>query len=456
MKKIKLGVDLLPLTLNLYGSFDYATLYGTSGFHTSLLPNNYRADSIFKNLNRIGDKKYKALINKQISWDDGCYVSNEEILYSIYYVSGGLITGHLKESGSAIYFQVESYSDLFLLSNHNAVVRSCSSHKHRNSGSFVLDEYCGKQLVFTRKSIKYPFQVTLKKYNLLDTNDALIEGEIDITPPLGTLIPVANTCGIKAFTKYVAGIEISENRYINTFQVSNFALRSRYANFTYGTYDFLEDNFVVLPLDIVKILWVDFSPNYELLKIINDIYHAYTGTAVKTKEIVYNRCIKELPQRRTPSCGALNSVEAMIWVNRVEKLEKGWYEYDPVNHALGKRNLPVSIDWGALAYGQRPFLTSAVTLILYHRSKLFSWKYTDPSAYEAIYAEVGAVIMALSLQAAEIGISVMPTNALQTLNLDKIFPPADYPLKYPLFAVALGHKDHSDNFDYSGDIMRSL
>jgi SagB-type dehydrogenase family enzyme len=162
------------------------------------------------------------------------------------------------------------------------------------------------------------------------------------------------------------------------------------------------------------------------------------------------------PLRLTPSCGALNSVGAMVLARRVDGLAPGWYDYDPIDHALCEVDLPVDIPWDHFTYGQRPFMTSAATIALYHRTSLFGWKYQDSSAYDAVCAEAGAVVQAMAVQCAEFGVSVTPTNALRTANLDSLFPVDRYDESYPLFMVAMGYPDPDDDADYSPEILEGL
>lgn len=159
------------------------------------------------------------------------------------------------------------------------------------------------------------------------------------------------------------------------------------------------------------------------------------------------------PRRMTPSCGALSSVGAMILARRVDDLPSGWYQYDAIDHALCATDLPAEVPWEKLTYGQRPFISSAAVIALYHRPSLFGWKYQDSSAYDAVYTEAGTVIQAMAVQCAEFGVAVTPTNALRAPILDSIFPVEKYDEVMPLFLVAAGYPDPYDDADYSPEIL---
>ena len=79
---------------------------------------------------------------------------------------------------------------------------------------------------------------------------------------------------------------------------------------------------------------------------------------------------------RYPSIGGLNSIQVGIIVNRVDGLEKGFYVYDPVGHALtlkDRGDMRLAIQ--EVTFESEWLFHAPIMLVLMHDENKVSWKY---------------------------------------------------------------------------------
>ncbi|MFV4913879.1 SagB/ThcOx family dehydrogenase [Microbacterium lacticum] len=113
--------------------------------------------------------------------------------------------------------------------------------------------------------------------------------------------------------------------------------------------------------------------------------------------------VKDMPLFRYPTIGGLNSVDVGIIVNRVDGLERGFYIYDPIGHALTLRDrgdmrlvvqdVTFEAEW--------LFHAPAIVTVIHNQDKV-SWKYKT-RALRFSHVDLGALTQNFYLVATATG-----------------------------------------------------
>jgi SagB-type dehydrogenase family enzyme len=136
--------------------------------------------------------------------------------------------------------------------------------------------------------------------------------------------------------------------------------------------------------------------------------------------------------RTVPSAGALYPIETYILVNRVEKIMRGLYHYNIIDHSLEELRLgDLGTELSDAALGQQMVALAPLVFIwsaVFERSK---WKYRQ-RAFRYVYLDAGIIGENLALSATGIGLGSCQIGAFfddevnQILGIDGIAESAIY------------------------------
>lgn len=162
------------------------------------------------------------------------------------------------------------------------------------------------------------------------------------------------------------------------------------------------------------------------------------------------------PLRNTASFGGLNSVIPIIWANRINELDKGWYEYSGSLHALSKLDFKSLKKEKYIFSDQMAFKESSFLIFLVHKTKRSSWKYNDSSTYDASLIEAGQLVQNLVFNGNRKGISFVQTNSINYNLLYQYIPEYFINQNPILIVIAGGIYDNSRVDDYSPKALKIL
>lgn len=155
-----------------------------------------------------------------------------------------------------------------------------------------------------------------------------------------------------------------------------------------------------------------------------------------------------LPLKMTPSGGARNPYEAYVWVQNVERLERGLYHYAAAAHALTRVNDVPNFPPQDLVQVQDWADAMPAMILLVAVLERTAWKYMEPNAYRVVLIEAGHIAQNIMLAATENRLTCCPTAALvhgriaEMLKLEKI-------THTPLYALTIGHPGANLDKTYS-------
>jgi SagB-type dehydrogenase family enzyme len=143
-----------------------------------------------------------------------------------------------------------------------------------------------------------------------------------------------------------------------------------------------------------------------------------------------------LASRPFPSPGARHPLEIYVAVGRCRGLDRGFYHYDPADHALERIASETSDAMlEATQVGDRP---AQVLLVLTARFARTSWKY-ETHAYSLILQEIGVLLQTLHLGATALDLA----SCMVDRNLAPAFERATglaFHVESPLAALTLGSR----------------
>jgi SagB-type dehydrogenase family enzyme len=140
-----------------------------------------------------------------------------------------------------------------------------------------------------------------------------------------------------------------------------------------------------------------------------------------------------LALKTSPSGGARHSLEAYVWVRRVDQVPSGLYHYRPGGHAITRledRAEPGSVT--AWLPAQPGYEDAAIVVALSSELARVAWRYRSARAYRVVLIECGHLAQTFCLVATALGLAPFCTAALADtviegdLGLDGRTQPAMY------------------------------
>ena len=140
-----------------------------------------------------------------------------------------------------------------------------------------------------------------------------------------------------------------------------------------------------------------------------------------------------LAMKTSPSGGARHSLEAYVWVRRVDSLSPGFYHYRPGEHAITRlddRVAPGAVT--AWLPAQPGYDDAAIVVVLSSELARVAWRYRSARAYRVVLIECGHLAQTFCLVATALGLAPFCTAALadtvieRDLGLDGETQPAMY------------------------------
>ena len=140
-----------------------------------------------------------------------------------------------------------------------------------------------------------------------------------------------------------------------------------------------------------------------------------------------------LALKTSPSGGARHSLEAYVWVRRVERIPAGLYHYRPGAHVLTRlddRDRPEAVT--AWLPAQPGYEDAAIVVVLSSELARVAWRYRSARAYRVVLIECGHLAQTFCLVATALGLGPFCTAALadtaieRDLGLDGRMQPAMY------------------------------
>jgi SagB-type dehydrogenase family enzyme len=144
----------------------------------------------------------------------------------------------------------------------------------------------------------------------------------------------------------------------------------------------------------------------------------------------------ELPVKTSPSGGARNPYELVVYARRVAGLAPGFYHYSGTEHTLGlvSRDTP---SVGELLAGQPWFDHASAVVLLVAYFERTMWKYPHPTGYRVVLIEAGHIAQNIILTATALGLASAPTCALSDSAVSRAARLASITTS-AVYAVALG------------------
>lgn len=133
--------------------------------------------------------------------------------------------------------------------------------------------------------------------------------------------------------------------------------------------------------------------------------------ASKGLDRAYQR--RDVPRRVFPSAGGLQSMDIHVLVNNVAGLERGHYEYDPLDHSLvlaeaGDFRVPVV----EASFATNWLMHAQVVIAIVGNYERVAWKY-GTRGYRYMAMDAGVACGQLYLAAASLGLAVNAVAAFQ-------------------------------------------
>jgi SagB-type dehydrogenase family enzyme len=139
----------------------------------------------------------------------------------------------------------------------------------------------------------------------------------------------------------------------------------------------------------------------------------------------------------TPSGGARNPYDAVVYVRKVSSLNPGLYRYSPFSHSLINSShgvLPSIVD---ILGGQAWAADAAAVVFLVAQFERTMWKYPHPGAYRVVIIEAGHIAQNMVLAATKNQIKSVTTAAINDELAEKAFAISSI-RQSVCYAVALG------------------
>jgi SagB-type dehydrogenase family enzyme len=139
----------------------------------------------------------------------------------------------------------------------------------------------------------------------------------------------------------------------------------------------------------------------------------------------------------TPSGGARNPYDAVVYVREVSSLSPGLYRYSPFSHSLIKFSngvLPSIVD---ILGGQAWADDAAAVVFLIAQFERTMWKYPHPGAYRVVMMEAGHIAQNMVLVATKNQVKSVTTAAINDELAEKTFAISSI-TQSVCYAVALG------------------
>ncbi len=128
---------------------------------------------------------------------------------------------------------------------------------------------------------------------------------------------------------------------------------------------------------------------------------------------------EHLPVKMTPSGGARNPFDAIVYACRVEGLAPGFHRYLPESHALAPLPSPDIPPIETLLGDQAWFARAGAVILLTATFRRSMWKYPHPGALRVVLIEAGHIAQNILLCAAHHGLAAVPTCAVSDLPLEE-------------------------------------
>jgi SagB-type dehydrogenase family enzyme len=153
-----------------------------------------------------------------------------------------------------------------------------------------------------------------------------------------------------------------------------------------------------------------------------------------------NEIFGRVPLKTTPSAGAANPYEALVYVRAVEGLEPGIYHYSALEHNLA-RVIDGPLPPASTFLAEQVWVdgSAAIIILVAHLERTMQ-AYGHPGNYRAVLVEAGHVAQNMTLAATAHGISATPTGCVTSTTLDP-FLGLDPITHGAAIAVALGYPD---------------
>ncbi len=147
-------------------------------------------------------------------------------------------------------------------------------------------------------------------------------------------------------------------------------------------------------------------------------------------------------RRSSPSAGGLHSVEAYVFISRVEGLEEGMYLYDSKKHQLHLIKLAkFEQDLERAMSNQRFLHGSAFSVLTVADLRLVAYKYNHSRTYILPYLDNGHLMQTALLTATALNLQTWISAAVCSEFMVKSFDLKDYQIPLCLLSVGHGYKD---------------
>lgn len=143
------------------------------------------------------------------------------------------------------------------------------------------------------------------------------------------------------------------------------------------------------------------------------------------------------PLKMTPSGGARNPYDTIVYVRAVTSLNPGLYRYSPFTHSLikfGNGYIPSIVD---ILAGQTWAEDAAVIIFLIAQFERTMWKYPHPGAYRVVMIEAGHIAQNIVLAATKNNVKSVTTAAINDELAEEKFRITNI-TQSVCYAVALG------------------
>lgn len=172
-----------------------------------------------------------------------------------------------------------------------------------------------------------------------------------------------------------------------------------------------------------------FKKSYVTLEELSEILLNSVGMRKESLTQEYS-----LPKRKYPTAGGLNSIEIVVYIQRVKGVEKGYYLFDPYNEKLKKINISLEIS-KILAYNDNiKTENSSFSILLFSNLEAGLIKY-GVRAYRYSLIEAGHIAQNILLCATLFNMGGICIGAYREYKI-KIFK--EWNLEY---AVMMGKND---------------
>lgn len=148
---------------------------------------------------------------------------------------------------------------------------------------------------------------------------------------------------------------------------------------------------------------------------------------------------RDIPRRVFPSAGGLQSLDIHVFVNNVAGVERGRYEYDPLDHSLvlaeaGDFRIPVV----EASFATNWLMHAQVVMAIVGNYERVAWKY-GTRGYRYMAMDAGVTCGQLYLAAASLGLAVNAVAAFQDDATNRLLR-VDGRDQFTQLLIALGNK----------------